>query len=204
VPTPQFRREPAVYRLRIRAVPGVWNSARNSRVIGFQQLFEELGVMRNLILAAAAVVATIGGVSMAQANTVQLGMLTCDVAAGEGFIFGSSKNVTCTFTPANASLPPENYTGVIHRYGIDVGFTKESVMKWAVLAKSWDGYKAGALGGKYGGVGAEVTAALGVGTNVLGSTHWKECVLQPVSVQGQTGLNIAAGIAELELQPATK
>jgi hypothetical protein len=160
--------------------------------------------MRNLILAAAAVVATMGGASVAQANSVQLGMLTCDVDGGHGFIFGSTKTLRCTFTPANASLPPETYTGVINRYGVDLGFTKESVMKWAVLAKSWDGYKAGALGGKYGGVGAEVTAALGVGTNVLGSTHWKECVLQPVSIQGQTGLNVAAGIAELELHPATK
>ena len=89
-------------------------------------------------------------------------------------------------------------------HGIDLGFTGEAVMKWAVLAKSWDNYKAGSLAGKYGGVGAEVTAALGVGTNVLGSTTWKECVLQPISISGQTGLNIAAGIAELELQPATK
>lgn len=160
--------------------------------------------MRNLILAAAAIVATMGGVSVANAGSVQLGLLTCDVAGGEGFIFGSSKTLTCTFTPANASLPPENYTGVISRYGIDLGFTQEAVMQWAVLAKSWDQYKTGALAGRYGGVGAEVTAALGVGTNVLGSTTWKECVLQPVSVSGQTGLNIAAGIAELELQTATK
>ncbi len=161
--------------------------------------------MRSILLAAAAALTMTGGsISLAHADNVQLGLLVCDVAGGDGFIFGSTKQVNCTFTPANASMPPETYTGVISRYGVDIGFTGEAVMKWAVLAANWDKYRPGSLAGHYAGVGAEVTTALGVGANVLGSTSWKDCVLQPISVQGQTGLNIALGVAELDLSAATK
>ncbi len=161
--------------------------------------------MRSILLAAAAALTiTGGGMSVAQAGNVQLGMLVCSVAGGDGFIFGSTKAVNCTFTPANASKAPESYTGVISRYGVDLGFTGEAVLRWAVLAKSWDKYSPGSLAGHYAGVGAEVTTALGVGTNVLGSTSWRDCVLQPISVQGQTGLNIALGVAELELTRGTQ
>lgn len=160
--------------------------------------------MRKILLAATAALAFAGGVSAASANTVEIGMLVCDVAGGDGFIFGSTKSVTCTYTPAASGAAPETYTGAISRYGVDIGFTGEAVMKWAVLAKSLDAYQPGALAGQYGGVGAEVTAALGVGTNVLVRKSTRDFVLQPVSVQGQTGLNIALGVAEFELVSALK
>lgn len=155
--------------------------------------------MKKTVFAATAAIALMAGAPMVSAATVDLGLLDCEVSAGEGFIFGSTKSIACTYTPSDSSLPSETYSGEIKRYGIDIGFTEKADMKWAVLAKTAGAYGPGALAGHYGGVGAEVTAALGVGTNVLVRDSTSDFILQPVSVQGQTGLNIALGVAELEL-----
>ena len=60
---------------------------------------------------------------------------------------------------------------------------------------------AGALAGGYAGVSAEATAGLGIGANALLGGSNKSIALQPLSVQGQEGLNIAVGVAELRLRP---
>jgi hypothetical protein len=161
--------------------------------------------MKKTFLAAAAAVAAVlaAGPAAHAFGNKQVGFLVCQVEPGSGFVFGSTKTVDCTFTPSNGTAP-ERYSGVISRYGVDLGFTSNGLLKWGVLATSFDAYGPGSLSGRYGGIGAEVTAALGVGTNVLGKKSTRDFVLQPVSVQGQTGLNIALGIAEFELASATK
>jgi hypothetical protein len=163
------------------------------------KLFEELQPMKRILLAATAAFALVNGASIAEAGNVQIGMLSCGVAGGQGFIFSSTKRVNCTYTPAMASMARESYSGVITRYGVDLGFTGQGGLQWAVLATSVDAYRPGALAGQYGGVGAEVTAALGVGANVLVRNSARDFMLQPVSVQGQTGLNVALGVAGFTL-----
>jgi hypothetical protein len=160
--------------------------------------------MKTTILAALAAASLFAAAPAAHAfGNVQVGVLVCQVASGDGFVFGSTKTVDCTFTPANGAAP-EHYTGAISRFGVDLGFTSNGLLKWGVLADSLDSYESGALAGRYGGVGAEVTALLGVGTNVLVRKSTRDFVLQPISVQGQTGLNVALGVAEFELASATK
>jgi hypothetical protein len=129
-------------------------------------------------------------------NKTQVGILKCDVAGGVGLILGSKKALTCIFTKKDGST--ENYTGRILKVGVDIGFTKESVISWAVLAPSGQN-DAGALEGKYAGVSAEVTVAGGVGANLLvgGGNSF---ALQPLSVQVQTGLNVAGGIGSIKLE----
>lgn len=159
---------------------------------------------KNLLAAAAAIAAMTASIPSANAfGNTEIGILVCQVESGSGFVFGSTKTVDCTFTPSNGA-PVERYSGAISRYGVDLGFTSNGLLKWGVLATSFDAYGPGALSGRYAGVGAEVTAALGVGTNVLGKKSTRDFVLQPISVQGQTGLNVALGIAEFELASATK
>lgn len=160
--------------------------------------------MKNLILAAAMAAATFTAAApAAHAGSAQVGILVCQVESGSGFVFGSTKTLACTFTPQSGA-PVESYTGVISRYGVDLGFTSNGLLTWAVVGNSLDDLDDGALAGRYGGVGAEVTAALGVGSNVLVRKSLRDCALQPISVQGQTGLNIALGVAEMELHSATK
>jgi hypothetical protein len=138
--------------------------------------------------------------AMAQAaNRTKVGTLTCDISAGIGVIIASKKNVTCMFTPAQPG-PREVYVGSISKFGLDLGATSGGEMIWAVYAPS--NRRFGALAGHYVGASAEATVGAGVGANVLVGGSNRTVSLQPISVQGQTGLNVAAGVAGLELRPA--
>jgi hypothetical protein len=146
---------------------------------------------------AAAVVAPVA--SQAQDRT-KVGALTCDISGGIGMIIASKKAVTCLFTPSTAGAPQEVYTGSINKFGLDIGATSGGEMVWSVFAPS--NRKYGALAGSYGGASAEATVGVGAGANVLIGGSNRTVTLQPVSVQGQTGLNLAVGVSGLELRPA--
>jgi len=155
------------------------------------------GMVAALVRAAAVVVAATVPAD-AQPRRVQLGTLACSISAGVGMIVASQRNVSCNFQPDGG--PPEAYTGTMTRIGVDVGFTSGGAMVWGVFADT--NRYAGMLSGTYAGATAEATVAAGLGANVLvgGSNH--SVALQPVSVQGQVGLNVAAGVGALELHLA--
>lgn len=157
------------------------------------------GVIRKTLLAAGAValVAT-ATPARAEETGIKTGFLTCHVASGFGFIFGSSKEVNCTYTSLTGSSG-ENYTGDISKFGVDIGYSGAAVIAWAVLAPSPDVVK-GALAGQYAGVSASGAAGPGVGAHVLLGGFNKSFTLQPVSLEGSTGLNVAGGIESLTLR----
>lgn len=146
-------------------------------------------------LIAAAVALTLSSSAVAQ-DRVQAGTLGCDISPGTGLFLGSQRTVNCTFTPSTPG-PVEFYSGTISKFGLDVGATTGGVMTWLVYAPT--SRPRGALAGEYNGAAAEATVGAGLGANVLlgGSTH--TVALQPLSVQGQTGFNVAAGVAGLQL-----
>ncbi len=147
-------------------------------------------------LIAAGIAAAFAIVLPAQAGHVEIGVLTCHVSGGVGFVFGSSKDLDCTFKGPRSV---EHYFGSIDKFGIDLGFTDRAKIVWTVFAPTRD-LEPGALAGKYGGVSAEATVGLGVGANaLLGGSH-NSIALQPLSVSGQEGLNIAVGVAALRLR----
>ena len=133
---------------------------------------------------------------------VRVGTLTCNVASGWGFVFGSSKGLRCTFAPAPGH--PEQYAGTINKFGVDIGYTQGGVLVWAVFAPTAN-LAAGALNGNYVGATASATAGVGAGANVLVGGSNRTISLQPVSIEGNTGLNVAAGIGSISLryQPQT-
>ncbi|MGH6726410.1 MAG: DUF992 domain-containing protein [Pseudolabrys sp.] len=133
----------------------------------------------------------------AQQN-VKVGTLVCDVSAGIGLIIGSQKGVQCLFNP-NQPGPPEAYVGTISKLGLDIGGTTAGQMVWAVYSPTSRVF--GALAGVYTGATAEATVAVGLGANVLVGGSNRTIALQPLSVTGQTGLNLAAGVAQLSLGP---
>jgi hypothetical protein len=133
----------------------------------------------------------------AQAAGIKVGVLTCNVDSGWGYILGSSKDVRCNFVPNKGY--GEHYAGSISKVGVDIGYTKGGVLIWDVVAPSSD-MRPGALEGGYGGVSASATVGAGVGANVLLGGFDKSIALQPVSIEGNTGLNVAAGIGALNLK----
>lgn len=145
--------------------------------------------------AAAAVVMLAGAAYADDAANTQQGILKCDVDGGIGLILGSKKDMTCVFTKEDGTV--ENYAGHVLKIGVDIGITKESHITWAVLAPSGKNDE-GALAGSYDGVTAEATVVGGVGANVLVSAG-NQVTLQPLSVQTQQGLNVAAGIGSIKL-----
>ena len=128
---------------------------------------------------------------------VRAGYLTCHVAAGWGFIFGSSRKLQCAY-----ALQPgytEYYTGSITKFGADIGYLQSGVIMWAVLAPTTN-LGQGALAGHYGGATASAAVGVGAGANVLVGGFNSSIALQPVSIEGQNGLNVAAGVAQLTLK----
>jgi hypothetical protein len=130
-------------------------------------------------------------------TTVKAGMMTCHVASGWGFVFGSTRDLRCVYTGSNGQT--ENYSGKVSKFGVDIGYLKSGVLVWAVLAPTTD-LKAGALNGDYGGVTAGASAGVGGNANVLIGGSTKSISLQPVSVEGDKGINVAAGIAAISLK----
>jgi hypothetical protein len=127
----------------------------------------------------------------------QSGTLNCDVSGGIGFVVGSQRQVNCLFTPSYPA-PPEQYVGTITKLGLDIGFTTGGQLVWSVLQSTTR--RRGVLAGSYAGASAEATVVAGLGANVLVGGNDRSVALQPLSVQGQVGLNVAAGIAEISLQ----
>ena len=151
-----------------------------------------------VLMAATALVATTAVPANAQASRVQVGTLTCSLSASIGMIVGSQRNVNCNFQPDNG--PPEAYTGTMTKIGLDIGFTTGSAIVWAVFAGT--NRYVGMLSGTYTGAQAEATIGAGIGANALIGGSNRSVALQPLSVQGQVGLNAAAGIGSLELHLA--
>ena len=153
-----------------------------------------------LMIGAAVAVTGLACASAADAapHGVRVGDLTCNVASGWGFVFGSSKDLHCTYR-GNGRF--EHYTGSISKFGVDVGYTEGGVLVWGVFAPTSDMRK-GALEGDYVGASAQATVGLGLGANALTGGFDKSVALQPISVEGSKGLNVAAGIGSISLKSA--
>jgi hypothetical protein len=152
--------------------------------------------LSTLTIAAATLMA-----SLATANAlpaVRAGILQCQGGQNVGFVVGSVTSLECVFQ--SDGRRPEPYIATVRRFGVDVGFTEQTRFSWAVNAPVGRVGR-GELAGNYGGVGANASVGVGFGGNFLVGGPDRSYALQPLSVQGQTGLNVAAGVADIELEP---
>jgi Protein of unknown function (DUF992) len=159
---------------------------------------------KTMRLTASAIVALTGlaalaGTASAQGSAVKVGNLTCNVSSGFGFIFGSSKALNCTYAGVGGRY--EHYTGTINKFGADIGYTSGGVLVWTVVAPVAV-MQPGALAGSYAGGTASATVGVGVGANALVGGSNNTVALQPLSIEGNQGLNVAAGIASITLAAA--
>jgi hypothetical protein len=150
-------------------------------------------------------VATIGAVALLTAswgaiaaNKFEAGTLTCKGGEGVGLILGSQKTYACSFTPTNGA-PPESYEATVTKIGLDIGVTGETTMVWTVLSAEGPIDPRG-LAGDYVGAAADAALGIGAGAKVLVGGSKNQITLQPLSVQGQTGVNLALGVAEFSLR----
>jgi Protein of unknown function (DUF992) len=139
--------------------------------------------------------------TMASANAMpplRAGVLQCQGGQNVGFVVGSSTSLECVFQ--SQGRRPEPYLATLHRIGLDLGVTEQTKLTWAVNAPTGRVGR-GDLAGNYGGVGANASVGVGGGGNFLVGGPQNSYALQPISLQGQTGLNVAAGVASIELEP---
>ena len=132
----------------------------------------------------------------AQANGVKLGTLTCQIEGGPGLLIGSVRHGECVYRDNSGHT--KKYHAEFSRLGVDIGVTGNKTLVWTVFGA--DGPANGGLKGTYVGATAEASAVIGVGVNALVGGLESGIVLNPVSVSGQTGLNVAAGVASLRLK----
>lgn len=135
--------------------------------------------------------------AIAQAAKVVAGTITCKGGPNVGLVVGSKQSLDCTFTPADKGKV-RTFKATITKVGLDIGFKSESVIVWTVLGSTTT-VRPKVLVGEYVGVSAEASVALGVGANALVGGSDKSIILQPVSVQGQKGLNLAVGVTGLKI-----
>ena len=152
--------------------------------------------LSTLSIAIAALVASIASANALQ--PVRAGILQCQGGQNIGFVVGSATSLECLFQ--SEGRRPEPYIATVHRLGLDLGVTDQTRLTWAVNAPTARVAR-GDLAGNYGGVGANASVGIGGGGNFLVGGPANAYALQPISVQGQTGFNVAAGVAAIELEP---
>lgn len=155
---------------------------------------------RSLILAAALIALASSTISASaqQVARVQVGVLECRGGASIGFVVGSVTNLGCVLRADG--MPEDRYIATIRKVGLDLGITQESALAWAVFAPVAQ-LGPGGLSGNYVGAQGSATLGVGIGGNVLLGGSANSIALQPLSVQGQVGISVAAGLESLELRP---
>lgn len=135
--------------------------------------------------------------AIAAPNCDRLGVLECTVDGGIGLLVGSSKKVNCSFAQSDGTV--DTYTGSISKLGLDIGITGKSFIKWVVFTPLGAELADHLLAGEYLGVSTGLSLGIGLGANALFGGNEKQIGLQPLSVEGQTGLNVALAISTLRL-----
>ena len=157
---------------------------------------------RSIVLAGVAAATLIASFASARAQQpmqrVQVGVLECRGGSSVGFIVGSVTNLGCVLRVEG--MPEDRYVATIRKVGLDLGITQESALAWGVFAPVAR-LGPGDLSGNYAGAQGSASVGVGVGGNVLVGGSNNSIALQPLSVQGQVGLSIAAGLESLELRP---
>ena len=124
--------------------------------------------------------------------------MTCNTDPRVGLVLGSRQDMRCVFV-ASATGQQYVYTGTIRRIGVDIGVTRGGTLFWAVFARNSQ-IGQGTLRGNYVGASGNVALGLGLGAKVLIGGSRRTITLQPLSVEGQIGVNLALGIANLTLR----
>jgi hypothetical protein len=179
------------------------SAGKSTKCESDQSLPEEgvmTGLFRKATIIAVAAAALAAASPVCAKETVAIGQLTCSIKGGSSFIFGSTRELLCTFR-AHPGDEGELYEGMIKKYGIDIGEATNTVLIWTVLAPTDIQVEQGVVMGHYVGLAADASLAVGGGANILVGGSNDTISLQPISLQAQFGVNAALGVAEVQLVP---
>ena len=129
-------------------------------------------------------------------SRIYIGALTCNVSGSRGYILGSTKSLDCVFLDRNGTTA--SYTGTIHKYGVDIGYTRAVHSIWRVYSLGSD-RRADQLSGRYIGEDSTVAAGTQAGGNWLYGGRDREIGMIAAGVVKDAGYNFATGVAEMDL-----
>ncbi len=159
-------------------------------------------IFKQTLVAAALLAASTPGSGWAQSSRV--GALQCHMSGGVGMILIENQALDCVFK-SDAGGPSSHYIGRLTNVGANIGISGPGSMVWEVVAATRK-VEPGALAGDYMGAQGSVAVGAGAGGAVLVGGSNNTFSLQPISVSVGTGLNVSAGLGNLNLQymPVTK
>jgi len=149
------------------------------------------------VFATAVILATTAVPLSAQTRAVNVGVLNCNSGPSVGLLIGSQQQLRCLFSARSGAR--ESYSGTVNRLGLDIGVTAGGRLVWRVYAPS-SSFKGRALAGNYVGGSANASLVVGGGANALVGGSDRTITLQPLSIEGRVGANLAVGVASLNLQ----
>lgn len=137
-------------------------------------------------------------------SKVYIGALTCNVGGSTGYIFGSTKELSCVYTTREGV--EQAYDGKIRKFGLDIGHTKSAHLVWKVyqlggLVGNATTTDPKVLAGNFVGEQASISADASIGGNWLYGGANDQIVIQAAQMQDDrdAGYNLAYGIAEIGL-----
>jgi len=155
-----------------------------------------MGSFKRALRTAAALAVLAPAPALAQSSKV--GVLQCALSGGVGMILAENQALDCVFKN-QAGGPPSHYIGRLTNVGANIGISGPGQMTWAVVAAT-NLVGPGALAGDYVGAQGSVAVGAGPGGAVLVGGSNNTFSLQPISVSVGTGVNVSAGLGNLNLQ----
>jgi len=142
--------------------------------------------------------AIFGPLGIAHAEPIRVGGLTCTSSPRVGLIIASRQMLRCA---SRSSAPPRHlvYSGSTRGLDFDIGAARRGALFWVVFAPNTR-FSRRALRGNYEAANGSVMSNLGLGTNVLIGGSQRTIFLQPLSAEGQIGINLAAGVSNLSIR----
>ncbi len=138
--------------------------------------------------------------TLGQAAAAEVGILKCRFNGVDAAIhFGAKRKLDCVFQQKR-SRRKDRYSGLIEKFGIEVGIIGSRKLVWRVTSKSPKRLRRGVLAGRYRGVTAEASVGAGFAATILSGGRGKPFSFHPLSFQKVEGLNVTAGYVILTLK----
>jgi len=128
----------------------------------------------------------------------RVGVLECKLSGSGPSIIVENQAIDCVYDDDDEGGRPVHYVGKLTKIGANLSVNGPGDLAWVVAAATRQ-LGPGALAGDYAGPGATVKVGVGGGGAILVGGSDNTISLQPLSVEGGTGLGVTAGIESLTL-----
>jgi hypothetical protein len=128
----------------------------------------------------------------------RIGALECHLSGSGPSILVENQSVDCVFASDRGGPRSDHYIGKLTKIGANLSVNGKGDLLWGVVAAT-SSHGRGALAGDYAGPEASAKVGVGVGAAALVGGSDKTFSLQPLNVEGGSGIGFTAGVESLSL-----